>query len=56
MAKIICLATVAVIAAINARMWMLNWSPTDIVISSMKEGIGTNGINEPKKLTNARPR
>ena len=22
----------------------------------MKEGIGTNGIKEPKKLTNARPR
>jgi len=27
-----------------------------MVISKMNDGIGTNGINDPKKLTNARPR
>jgi len=27
-----------------------------MVINKMNEGIGTNGINEPKKLTRARPR
>jgi len=27
-----------------------------MVINNMKEGMGTNGINEPKKLTNAKPR
>ena len=27
-----------------------------MVTSKMKEGIGTNGIKEPKKLTSARPR
>ena len=43
-------------AAINASMWRLNWSPTDIVINKMNEGIGTNGINDPKKLTRAKPR
>ncbi len=52
----ICFATVAVMAAINASMWRLNWSPTDIVISKMNDGIGTNGINDPKKLTKAKPR
>jgi len=27
-----------------------------MVISKMNDGMGTNGINDPKKLTNARPR
>ena len=27
----------------------------DIVINKIKDGIGTNGIREPKKLTNVRP-
>jgi hypothetical protein len=35
---------------------MLNLSPADMVASTMKEGNGTNGISEPKKLTSARPR
>ena len=51
----ICFARVAVTAANIAKIWISNWEPTDIVTRRMNEGIGTNGINEPKKLTNAKP-
>ena len=50
------MANVAVTAANIARIWISNWSPTDIVTRRINEGIGTKGINEPKKLTNAKPR
>ena len=43
-------------APIIASMWRSNWSPTDMVTSKMKDGIGTKGIKDAKKLTKAKPR
>ena len=51
----ICFAIVAVKAEIKARICISNCPPTDMVASKINEGTGTNGINEPKKLTNVRP-
>ena len=34
---------------------MLNCSPTAIVANKTNDGIGTKGINEPKKLTRLNP-
>ena len=31
---------------------MLNWSPTAMVASNTKDGIGTKGISDPKNLLN----
>lgn len=49
------LAPVAATAEIIANKCKSNCSPTDIVASKRKEGNGTNGINEPKKLTRVNP-
>ena len=51
----ICFAIVAVKAEIKARICISNCSPTDIVANKTNEGIGTNGISEPIKLTNPKP-
>jgi hypothetical protein len=49
------LAAVAVTAEIIAKTCKSNESPTDIVASKRKEGKGTKGIKEPKKLTRVKP-
>jgi len=49
------LAAVAATAEIIANICKSNWSPTDIVASKRKDGKGTNGIREPKKLTRVSP-
>ena len=54
--KIICFATVAVIADNSAKTCRSYSLPTDIVASSKNPGNGTNGIREPKKLTKAKIR
>ena len=51
----ICFAIVAVKAEIKARICISNCSPTDMVANKINEGTGTNGINEPIKLTRANP-
>ena len=51
----ICFAIVAVKAEIKARICISNCPPTDMVASKINEGTGTNGINEPMKLTRANP-
>lgn len=51
----ICFAAVDSIAEEIARIWILYWSPTDIVANSKNDGTGTKGINEPKKLTRDNP-
>jgi len=48
-------AAVAATAEIMANKCKSNWSRTDIVASKRKEGNGTNGIKEPKKLTRVSP-
>ena len=50
----ICFATVAVTADINAKTCRSYWLPTDIVARSKNPGKGTKGTKEPKKLTKAR--
>jgi hypothetical protein len=52
--NIICFATVALIAETKASICKSYSEPTDIVASSKNPGRGTNGINEPMKLTSAR--
>ena len=42
-------------ADIIAKKCRLYASPADIVARNAKEGNGTNGMSERKKLTNARP-
>ena len=49
------MAAVAATAEIIANKCKSNWSPTDIVASKRKDGKGTNGIREPKKLTRVNP-
>ncbi len=36
---------------------MLNWSPSAAIVArNKKDGIGTNGIKEPKKLIRVKPK
>ena len=54
--NMICFATVAVTADINAKACKSYSLPTDIVARNRNPGNGTNGTSEPKKLISAKIR